>query len=225
MKTDKYTVLCVAGLAAALAGCNAPAPPDRQSSVLISAGTGEDFDRLWEVTTTVLRGHELTPVLEDRAAGVITTTPTTSQQWFECWRHDVADGYSLVESSLHTMRRQVTVNIERSGDPTMYLLTIAVEKSRMSLPERQVTSAAGAIQSFGSRLPTASGELAKASAVRHWIPMGRDAAMEDLLLRQIIRRYGPATVEYVHLTESSSEESPPALEEGESGGAGPPDEE
>jgi hypothetical protein len=213
MKTDKYIPLLAAGLAAVLAGCNAPAPADRQSSVLISAETGEDFDRLWEVTTTVLRGHELIPVLEDRAAGVITTRRTTSQQWFECWRHDVADGYSLVESSLHTMRRQATVNIERSGDPAMYLLTVAVEKSRMSLPERQVTAAGGAIQIFGSRLPTASGEFPKASAARHWIPMGRDPAMENLLLRQIIRRYGPATVEYVQLTESSPEEALPPPED------------
>ena len=75
---------------------------------------------------------------------MIKSWPITSQSWFEWWRRDVVDGYSFLEANLHTVRRTASVKMDRSAEPDMYIVSVRVDKSRLTTPERQVTSPAGA---------------------------------------------------------------------------------
>ncbi len=101
-----------------------------------------EVDILWDETLSVLRKLDFRPDRQDRANGVIETLPTTSQQWGEFWRQDVADSYSLAASSMHTTQRKATVRfIQDSG---AWRIETQVDVYRLSVPESQVTTASSA---------------------------------------------------------------------------------
>lgn len=193
------------------AGCHQPAQPEYQTAAVVSVPDEQQLDRLWNACTDVLRRYELRPDREDRRAGVITTAAVTSAHWFEFWRQDVVSASAWAESNLATMRRAATVRIDPAERPDEYVLAVRVDVERLSTPERQVTSAAGGLQIFGTKLPTASGELVKDASADRWIAQGRDAALELVLLSRIIDRYGPVAYEYVdYAVEEPAPQTAPA---------------
>lgn len=160
--------------------CQKPLPPQEPTAAVIS--TQEDVASLWESALSVLRKFEFVPDRQDRAVGVITTLPMTSMQWHEPWRQDVVDGYHLLESSLHTTQRVVTVRFHSGEQPHV---DVQVDVYRASQPETQITSASSVLHGFAGLLPTETGVLATAAQV-DWVPLGRDAALEDRILRRIL---------------------------------------
>jgi hypothetical protein len=158
---------------------------------------------------SVLRLYDFPPDRVDRVRGLIVSRPTTSGQWFEWWRVDSRGPYQLAESSLHTMRRIVTVNVEplegtagsapAGAEPQhgalqtaatqnvggRYRLRVEVEKSRFSAPERQITTASGALFIYSERVPTVEGLRGPQSRHAQWVPLGRDALLEDFLLQKL----------------------------------------
>ena len=225
-------VVPVIGLA-----CQAPPQPAAPTEVLVRL---EDYDAFVDATLTILREQHFEPRRLNRAAGEIEAGPATGQQWFEFWRADSPGGYQLLESSLHTMRRDVVVTVaaldrpapteiaapvpsttvatssgvspagaemisetsattrtarantsgvatefaESLDQPTSgrYRLGVRVDKSRYSAPERQVTTASGALAIYSERLPTAEGLRGAASRSNQWTPLGRDELLESYLL-------------------------------------------
>jgi hypothetical protein len=199
-------MLAVAPLLLPAWGCTAPAQPTGRTAALLSVSDEDAFERLWGASTRVLRQNHLQPTREDRGAGVIQSHPAVAQSWFELWRRDVVDGYSFAEAQLHTIRRAASIKMDRSEDPDQYIVSVRVDKERLSTPERQVTSAAGAIQMFGSGVPTTRGKLIAAAKARTWTPLGRDGNLEARLLAEIIREYRPSEYEYVDVVESAEAE-------------------
>lgn len=187
-------VLIVVALAA---GCQRPTPPESPTATTI---TDEDVQPLWDTALAVLIKHDFRPDRQDRTAGVITTHPTTSKQWHEPWRQDVADSYSLGEASLHTIQRQATVRFIRNSATTQpvgapataenWSIDVQVDVYRLSVPEYQITSSSSAIRAFNADLPTVTGEkVADARGARRWVPLGRDGAMEERILSRILASY------------------------------------
>lgn len=129
----------------------------------------------------------------DRAAGVITTQPQTSQHWFEFWRSDVATFRDAMESSLNPIRRWAEVTFTREEDGTWSEVAVVVHKERLSSPDRQFNSTGSAYQYFGDSLPATTGHYRVTISDDRWLDLGRDAAMEDRLLREITRRVPLAT--------------------------------
>ncbi|UCG34326.1 MAG: hypothetical protein JSU68_06745 [Phycisphaerales bacterium] len=193
--------LPVAVLLLPIWGCASPAQPTARTAALLSVSDDDAFERLWDASTRVLRRNHLRPTREDRGAGVIQSQPAVTQSWFEFWRRDVVDGYSFAEAQLHSIRRAACIKMDRSEDPDQYIVSVRVDKERLSTPERQVTSAAGAIQMFGSGVPTTRGRMVAAAEARSWTPLGRDGNLEARLLAEIIREYGPSFYEYVEVIE------------------------
>lgn len=215
---------------------------------------------------SALRRNHFTIAYADRTAGRIVTQPETSKQWFEFWRSDAPGGYQVLESSLHTIRRVVTIDLiphprsagrvagaivtstddppagrmtevrdrpsiardtpkaaasppqpqtgsmtpigrpEPSSPPRPvpavtpqmpaplgvaptkqgeYQLTVTVEKSRFSAPDRQVTTSAGALRIYSEALPTTEGLRAGRSEAVAWVPLGRDGLLEANLLDRL----------------------------------------
>ncbi len=174
----------LSGFAFFLIGCQAPTPPAGPTQVTLHA---PDREALVDTAAEVLRQRGFPLRRIDRTDGVIVSRPVTSQQWFEFWRHDALGPYQLLESSMHTIRRIVTVRVEPTGRGQSEALRVSVEvdKQRYSVPERQVTTTSGALAIYSERLPTTTGRRARTAAVEHWVPLGRDALLERALLDRI----------------------------------------
>lgn len=154
-----------------------------------------DPDAFHDQALTYLRQRDFQPEYVNRAEGVILTQPCTGQQWFECWRQDAIGAYQLLESSLQTVRRSVIVRLEPldEGDaPENYRLSVEVRKERYSVPERQVTTASGALALYSERVPTTEGLLVSKAESAHWVPLGRDVLLEERLLNRLALLAPPA---------------------------------
>ncbi len=160
--------------------CHKPIPPEEPTAAVISQQ--EDLQYLWNGTLSVLRKFEFVPDRQDRAAGVIATLPLTSMQWHEPWRQDVADQYFLLESSLHTIQRVVTVKFHAEPEPNV---EVRVDVYRVSQPETQITSASSVLHGFAGLLPTEEGQMGPGVRAER-VPLGRDAALEERLLGRIL---------------------------------------
>ena len=171
----------------ALVGCQAPAAATAPTTTLVQL---DDYDTFIDDTLSLLRRYDFAPDYVDRTRGLVITEPATSGQWFEPWRVDSRGGYQVLEASLHTTRRAVTVNIEPadSDGSDNYRVTVRVDKSRYSAPERQVTTASGALAIYNERLPTTEGLRGARSRDEQWVPQGRDAALEEYLLQRLTGR-------------------------------------
>ena len=168
-----------------LTGCQMSPPPNGPTQILLEIPDREAFI---DKTLSLLRRSDFTPEHMDRDAGLVVTQPSTGQQWFEFWRHDSIGGYQLLESSIHTVRRIVTVHVDRTeadspGDE--FRVSVQVDKQRYSAPERQVTTASGALAIYSEHLPTTEGLAASRTEGEHWVPLGRDVQLEQYLLDRI----------------------------------------
>ena len=172
-------------------GCLGPRRQDYVATHALSvAARSQEADHLWEAIQETLRRHHLRLDRVDRRAGIITTRPETSQHFFEFWRHDVNTRPDFWEATLNPVRRTVSVSILGARGETWDSLAVVVTKERLIATDRQFNSTVAAYQYFGARLPSTAGDPRVSDEQDRWIPLGRDSAMEDYLLRQILQRDG-----------------------------------
>jgi hypothetical protein len=190
-------------------GCRTPATPTDSTAIVLHV---PDYEAFWDASLSVLRRYDFPPDRVDPARGLIVSDPATSGQWFEWWRVDSQGAYQTLESSLHTMRRIVTVNLEpldTEGDRPAeegagplaetpgagrYRLIVRVDKSRYSAPERQITTASGALAIYSERIPTTEGLRGAESRGAHWVPLGRDPLLEAYLLERLVNARSDVSV-------------------------------
>jgi hypothetical protein len=179
--TRRTAWLPLSGLLALLLGCQRPTQPQAQTAAPIP---GDDLEPIWNATLAVLRKHGFQPDRQDRAQGVISTLPTTSMQWGEFWRQDVADSYSFAEASLHTIQRRATVRFIHEKNWTV---EVQVDVYRLNRAESQITTASSAFHAFSGVLPDTEGARSPQGDAEHqWVHLGRDGAMEERLLTRIL---------------------------------------
>lgn len=194
-------------------GCQAPAQPTGPTEMVLQL---PDYDAFVDASLSLLRRYEFPPDRVDRTRGLIISRPATSAQWFEFWRVDAPGGYHLLESSLRTVRRTVTVNVEpvdaasppeaetepvqtrasfaedvtsTGGEAAVpisgrFRVRVQVDKARFSAPERQITTASGAMALYSEQVPTVEGQRGPGSRGVQWIPHGRDPLLEAFFLDQ-----------------------------------------
>jgi len=150
----------------------------------------EEADRLWCAIQDTLRDNPFRLDRVDRRAGVITTLAETSQHIFEVWRHDVDTWPDLWEATLNPIRRWVEVTVAGGQDATWSQVDVMVHKELLSSPDRQFNSTGAAYQFFGDRLPSTTGLERVTAEHDTWLDIGRDAAMEEYLLRAVLERAG-----------------------------------
>ena len=172
-------------------GCMHHKRSDYRSAHAISvADRSDEADRVWDAIGETLRRHRFRLDRVDRRAGLVTTTPETSQHFFEFWRHDVATWTDAWQASLNPLRRRAEVTVARADEGRWTQLSVAVFKERLSSPDRQFNNTAAAYQFFGESLPSTTGDPKVTPEDERWLDQGRDAAMEDHLLRAILERAG-----------------------------------
>lgn len=188
MRDMKYTPhvpgVVLVPILAALIGCQQPKPISGQMQVQLP--DEQAYLQFWSHALSAVRhfGYEIDRA--DPAAGVLVTRPVTSKQWFEFWRIDTLGSDQVAEASLHTIRRQIQVRIQRSGaNSDEYAIGVQANVQRYSQTERQVTTASSAAQAFAGKLPLVEQPASPAEAEPHWVDLGRDPTLESAVLRQI----------------------------------------
>lgn len=210
LRTGRALLAAIAGGTTLL--CTLGCLPAKREAYRSSAPIGVAFDspesdRLWNAAREVLRDHRFTLDRVDRRRGVITTMPETSQGIGEFWRSDVATREDLWESTLNAIRRKATIRfvgpasddlaatgsdsagtreLPAGGDARQWTsIEVVVRKERFASKERQFTSTGAVYQVFGSQLPSITGEPITEADDR-WVDHGRDPAMEERLVEEIL---------------------------------------
>src|SRR3982750_1746160 len=74
-----------------------------------------DFEALWDTCETVARDFLFKIDRSDFRAGVLTTAPLTSRQWFEVWRRDVRTLSDIEQNNVSNTCR--TIRFEFTREP------------------------------------------------------------------------------------------------------------
>jgi hypothetical protein len=179
-------LLMPAALLAAAAGCSRGIEvrfPNPMPMSSVDVATGERAAR------GVLRDMRFDIVYPPAKPGLVETEPMTGSSWFEFWREDTIGSYQTAESSLHTIRRRVTVAVTPASKGSQ--VSVKVEKQRMSAPDSapQHISAAFNIYRPGDTDLLRQDEMAPHTY--RWIEIGRDDALEQRILEHIQLRSAP----------------------------------
>jgi hypothetical protein len=176
-----FAVICLAG------GCTAPASPDQPTAAGMWIRDADEFLRQWDAAIRVLKQHRFRPDRQDTRAGVITTQPQVTGQVWEVWRRDCYVPYYQSEADLHTIRRIARVEFERRSEVGEYQVRVFVDVERLSMPERAVMLASGAMNMYGTAMPTTTGRTIGPQSDAYWVSLGRDAVLERRLLAEMTR--------------------------------------
>ena len=167
------------------ASCVRPPQPDTPTAANVA---NADLEALWDASLRVLHRMDMQPERQDRATGVIETLPTTTKQFWEFWRDDCADSYGQTLADVQTIQRRAIVRFRRLAPESRWQVDVQVDVFRLQRPERQLTSTSSVLEAYSSLLPTTEGQIAGRSELAYLEPMGRDGAMEQQILRMIMRQ-------------------------------------
>jgi hypothetical protein len=188
-------LLVVAGLLIALTGCAAgpfgPGPAQSPAVVyydnptLLPAGSPE---QAWEHVVDVVDdyfeiAHEI-PVSQTDDVGRLDTVPTAGATMLEPWRHDSANFDERLLGTLQTIRRQAVVHVSRVEHGYMVEVIVYKQLEEVTQPER--ANAGSAMLRYDDSLTRVVNPITEVPIDEGWIPLGRDAALEQRILGQLL---------------------------------------
>lgn len=144
-----------------------------------------DPDQLWLQSQTELRARGFDLENVDRRAGIIETAPRTSSQWYEFWARDVVTWQGRAESSLHTLRRSVRLQMQADPGNNCQLSCQAMVDREVVAPA-VVSGSARANSIFAGaagRMPTLKSPGDQQPS--QWVSLGRDSDLEQDILQSI----------------------------------------
>ena len=167
----------------------------------------KEYSRIYRASIQVLREHRFQLDRQDYRYGRITTRPQPSPTALEPWYDANTTGYQAFESTFNDERRRVTIlmdslaskNGQRVAWDTQpdggrliedgYHLRVEVIVERRQSPRRHLTGSTRGHGVFAS-LTAAPSELADRGVQNgdYWLPIGRDAYLEQRLLSAIIKK-------------------------------------
>jgi len=180
-------------------------------------------DPVWETTNVFqnnpvllpISGHELAwetvvDVVDDyfkiereepvrRVGNVVTegrldTFPAVGATLFEPWRRDSANPYEKLESTIQSIRRQATVRVRPAQGG--YLVDVAVFKELEDVVQPMHATAGAATFRNDSSLTRVASAVGEQEIHEGWIPMGRDTALEQRIIQQLMARTGVGAPEW-----------------------------
>ena len=176
--------LILAGLllvmAAMLAGC-VRAPEARFPNPMPLPSS--DAATVEKVAQRVLLEMHFDIVYPASKPGRIDTEHLTGANWFEFWRDDSVGNFQRVESSLHTIRREVHVVVTPA--PTGCQVSVKADKERLSAPGTSPAGISEAYDIFNPRKTSLARQDEFKETQYTWLPEGRDDALEQMLLERI----------------------------------------
>ncbi len=172
----------------------APSAAYYQNPALIPSG---DHEFVWETIADVVDDYfkidDEQPVrLTGQIAteGRLTTFPEVGSTIFEPWRRDSVSRRDKIESTLQSIRRQAEVRVV--PDQHGYMVEVLVYKELEDVRDPDLASAGKATFRYDSSLTRVVDSLGERDPNKGWIDMGRDPALEQRILSDILVRTGAA---------------------------------
>lgn len=185
--TKKYLSLIMMALVILfLIGCAAKHQPQLDAV----RANATSFDQVWEACLDSLGDHSFQVDRRDRRFGLIVSQPEIGKQFFEFWRKDAVSSNDVLNSSLHTIRRTVTIRITKQS-PTQFQVDVEAQAQRISSPGSQLNSTAEAIELTGRAGVPSSPRRSDYLSPRGeptWVDIGREGALEQAIMRDIASR-------------------------------------
>jgi hypothetical protein len=208
----------LAGLGLALGGCNAwqpatYAPPEMafgapqiapQTSPLLVTSMDSDFvwDQIADVVDDYFRieHEERVKVVGDLLTeGRLDTYPRTASTIFEPWNRDSVTPYERWEATLQSMRRQATVFVMPAQGGFVVDVQVYKFLEDMPRPESGALSLANAeTLRNDDALIRLTNPVGGKEPTTGWIRLGRDAALEQVILAHIQARTGGIVTSPAH---------------------------
>jgi hypothetical protein len=197
-------LLLALAIPVALAGCvsgpvwtppsGPPGPPGAacyENPVLVRCPDGQYvFNTAVDVINDYFKILREEPVRQSGGTlieGVIETFPKLGATVFEPWDYDSANGYERVESTLQTIRRRAVVRVVPAQGG--FLLDVAVLKQLENVAAPEYSSAGAATFSYDTTLTRVINPELHKDINRGWIDQGRDTALEQRIMGQLLARF------------------------------------
>jgi hypothetical protein len=157
----------------------------------VSVTTGGYFIQAAE---DILLGMNFDIDKADTKNGYLRTRPLPGGQFFEFWRQDNAGMENWLLSNIHSIRRTVEIKVIEKNKQIS--LDCIVHIQRLSMPSREVNSAARAYEMFSQNGPLMQRLKlgAQQAADMAWIDLGRDTPLEAEILKRIKGQIAKYTV-------------------------------
>ena len=144
----------------------------------------EHRDRIWERAVSVLNRNHFLVMRESKLEGVIETDYRAGANVLEPWHPDSVGLENRLESTLQSIRRRVVISLQ-STSPGLMNVTVRVDKELEDLPGLAANYEGGATFREAQPLNRDLTQVIGQSAPSRWIPLGRDALLEQKLLQEI----------------------------------------
>lgn len=118
--------------------------------------------------------------------GRIDTFPTIGSTWLEPWRADSTPGYEKWHATLQSIRRRAAIRVIPTAGG--YLVDVAVHKELEDLDKPEHATAGGATLRHDGTIVRQEGPPGRYSVTLGWIPIGRDATLEQRILADLVAR-------------------------------------
>ena len=118
--------------------------------------------------------------------GSLETAYVVGASIFEPWRKDSTAGFERLQSTLQSIRRRAIVTVRPSGDG--YVIEVVVQKDLEDTDRTQyATETTAGVRHDGS-IVRADDDVQDGPQTLGWIPLGRDATLEQRILADILGR-------------------------------------
>ncbi len=175
-----------------MSGCAVPPGPCQNPYVIPPVSEDLAWDQVVDVVDdyfTVDTETRVKRVGQVLTEGRLDTFPEIGSTLFEPWRHDSADGYEKVESTLQSIRRRAQVRV--IPDEVGYLVDVTVYKELEDVPRPEHASSGAAAFRNDSAPQGFDEPVGGQQYTLGWIPQGRDTVLEQRILADIRARFAP----------------------------------
>lgn len=115
--------------------------------------------------------------------GRIVTFYAPASTYLEPWRQDSSSGYERLHATLQTIRRRASVRVTPA--PNGYQIEVIVDKELEDLNRPEQSTAGQSTLRHDGTLVRMEGPVVIAPQTLGWIPLGRDATLEQRILLQL----------------------------------------
>lgn len=144
-----------------------------------------DPEQAWEKTVDTLHDYLFEIERENKLGGVIETKYKTGANVMEPWHPDSVGTRNRLESTFQSIRRKVFIHFTPA--PGGFLVGVEAIKELEDVP-RAATSVGGATFLDNSSMQRDLNPVVGQDTPSGWINLGRDPALEQVMLRSVNRR-------------------------------------
>jgi hypothetical protein len=124
--------------------------------------------------------------------GRIHTYPETASTYLEPWRTDSTPGFERLHATFQSIRRLATVHIAPAADG--YSIEIAVYKELEDVAQPEYSTVGASTLRYDGSLIRNESNAAGGPTTLGWIPLGRDALLEQRMLAELKGRLSEVPV-------------------------------